>query len=724
MNEPTVLDYFKALLTPWKGKPPAIPPPEETAAVEVERPPAAIQAAEVEPGPQAEAAAVRVRLILPWRVSAGLLAGLIAQIFIAASKSNAKFAITLYLIALILFILAALEREWQLPDMEADDEASATLPLTIRRIFMIAAIPILLLAFLAFGDAVTHTNHFNGLNLILWLAGSACLAAALYIPSASRSEVFSRVLEFVRRPEWRLRITRSHIVILLVVSLVIFFRLFRLEQVPREMFSDHAEKLYDVIDVLRGQTPVFFTRNTGREAFQFYLTALIAIIFNTKISFISLKIGTALAGLLTLPYIYLLGRQVGGRTVGLLAFILAGVAYWPNVISRVGLRFPLYPLFAAPALFYLIRGLRFRRRNDFIWSGIALGIGLHGYSPTRFLPVVMVIVAGIYLLHRHSRGNRIQTIWSMTALAGVALALFLPLLRFAIENPDMFGFRMLTRMGTIERPYPGPVGLIFLSNLWKSLVMFFYDNGNVWVNSIPGRPALDTVTAVLFFTGSVLVFLRYLRKRHWLDLTLLLLVPLLMMTSILSLAFPDENPSLNRSGAAIIPVFIIAAFGLDSILRTFLNLTATRAAKYRVGLLAAAILTVTIISNYQLTFVKYSEQYNRGAWNTSEIGRVISNFAGSQGSLDTAYVIPYPHWVDTRLVGINAGYPGKDYALWADQIETTLTETRAKLFIFHPADSNAANKLEATYPSGVLYRYHSDLEGKDFMLYFIPPNQP
>lgn len=723
MNEPSVLDYVKALLTPWKGKPPAIPPPEppltseERAQVEAE--PAALTH-DVQP---IATEAVRTKIALPWRATAGLLAGFTAQIFLTASKEYAKFALTLYLIALIFIVLAALEREWALTNIE-DDGSANPFPLTIRQNLMIASIPLLLAAFLAFGARENRVNQFTSLNLTLWLAGTAALTASIYLPSRSRSEALSRAVEFFRQPEWRLKITRSTLLLAAVVAVVIFFRFFRLDQVPKEMFSDQAEKLYDVMDVLHGQTPVYFVRNTGREAFQFYLTALIAILFNTKISFISLKIGTALAGLLTLPYIYLLGKQLGGRTVGLYAFFLSGIAYWPNVISRVGLRFPFYPLFAAPALYYLVRGLRFGRRNDFIWSGVALGIGLHGYSPIRFLPVAMVIIVGIYLLHHHSRGNRYQAVWGLIALAAVALALFLPLLRFAVDNPDMFGYRTLTRIGTIERPYPGPVGLIFLNNLWKSLVMFFYDNGNVWVNSIPGRPALDTVSAVLYFTGSVLIFLRYIRKRHWLDLTMLLLVPLLMMTSILSLAFPDENPSLNRSGAAMIPVFIIAAYGLDIVSRTLMNRAAANRAKIGAGILAAVLLAVSVVSNYQLVFVKYSQQYDRGAWNTSEIGQVIRNFAGSQGSLDTAYVIPYPHWVDTRLVGINAGNPGKDYALWTDQLETMLAENRAKLFIFNPADSEAANKLESLYPSGVLYRYKADIEGKDFMLYFVPPVAP
>jgi hypothetical protein len=77
--------------------------------------------------------------------------------------------------------------------------------------------------------------------------------------------------------------------------------------------------------------------------------------------------------------------------------------------------------------------------------------------------------------------------------------------------------------------------------------MFFYSNGSTWVHSIPNRPALDMVSAGLYLLGSIIVFIQYVKYRNWEDLFLLLAVPLLMMPSILSLAFPDENPSLNRT---------------------------------------------------------------------------------------------------------------------------------------------------------------------------------
>lgn len=179
------------------------------------------------------------------------------------------------------------------------------------------------------------------------LVGSASGHVGSFILPESQSQSRRDWLAFLRQPRWTITISRWAILLSLATLVVVFFRFYRLDSVLGEMFSDHAEKLLDVADVLQGQTSIFFPRNTGREAFQMYLTALIAVVAGTGLSFMSLKLGTALAGFIALPFIYLLGKEIGGKWVGLIAFLLAGVAYWPNVISRVGLRFPLYPMAVA-----------------------------------------------------------------------------------------------------------------------------------------------------------------------------------------------------------------------------------------------------------------------------------------------------------------------------------------------------------------------------------------
>lgn len=713
MEEPSVLDYLKSKLNPWREK---IRIPSEEDSASVSQTPAAVPEA-TEPlstTARPDEPAGRVWAAWPWLSVLAFLLAFMAQRLLEPPDRSPYLAIGLYLAAAGLLILAIRQGKWCIPALQAD--VTTPLSIEVRRNAFVACLALILLAFIAFGG-----NRFTAINLTLWLLALAFLLRAVWQPEepgwGSRLKAW---VEKVRRPPWTLRITAWGVLVALAVVVAIFFRFYHLNQVPGEMFSDHAEKLLDVGDVLDGQWSIFFPRNTGREAIQMYLTTTIATLLGTGLSFISLKIGTALAGLLALPYIYLLGKEIGNRWVGLLAFVLAGMAYWPNVISRVGLRFPLYPLFVAPTLYYLIRGLRTQNRNLIVLSGLALGLGLHGYSPMRLVPLVVVVGMGLYLLHAQSRGKRLPSFWALVVLAFVAFVVFLPLLRYMLEYPEMFGYRAFSRLSTTERAYPGPLWQIFLSNLWNAESMFFWKNGNIWVHSVTDRPALDVVTAALYFLGIVILLVRYLRQRNWVDLFLLLSVPLLMLPSILSLAFPEENPSLNRTGGAIIPVFIIAAVALEGLLGSLFEQARTHLGKGVVVAFGLLILGTSANQNYDLVFNQYNQQFMNGAWNTSEIGHVIRSFADSVGSADTAYVVPYPYWVDTRLVGINAGYPRRDFALWPESFGETLADTRAKLFVLKPEDRDSLAALRELYPTGAATYHPSTYVGKDFILFTVP----
>ncbi|HTX92768.1 MAG TPA: glycosyltransferase family 39 protein [Anaerolineales bacterium] len=534
---------------------------------------------------------------------------------------------------------------------------------------------------------------------------------------------WERFKEFVSRKSWQLKITPWTLLILAVAGLVIFFRVYRINTVPIEPFSDHAEKLLDVYDVTQGQTHIFFPRNTGREDFQMYLTVAVAWLFGTGLTFLSLKLDTVICGLLTLPYMYVLGKEVGGKRIGLLAVFFAGIAYWPNVISRVGLRFTIYPLFAAPTLYYLIRGLRTHNRNDFILSGLFLGMGLHGYTSFRIVPFVVVAAIGIYLLHAQSKGNRQNAVVWLMIITLISLYVFLPLARYWQENPEMFGFRALSRLGTAGQPLPGPWWQILLSNTWNSLRMFNWDNGGIWVHSVPGRPAFDVVSAALFLLGVILIFVRYLRERHWLDLFLLVSIPLLQLPSTLSLAFPAENPSLNRPSGAFIPAFLIVAIAMDGLFRAIEARRSRIAGTVLVWSVALILAGWSISNNYDLVFNQYANEFRQSAWNTSEIADVIRQFGQAYGTVDHAYVVPYPYWVDTRLVGDWLGKPAKDFALWPQDFNTTQTISGAKLFIVKPDDTADVDLLKQMYPQGVLSTFHSAVvnAGKDFYIFFVPP---
>jgi len=667
---------------------------------------------------------------ISWRPLMALFFALGGQ-FLLEPPARGWIGITLYLVAVVFAVWSCLRGEWTLftrnPDFSPlsqeimrtevrapEDQRPRILPL-------LASLPLLGAAYYFFGG-----NQFTILNLSLWAAGMIFFIVALSSSRRPRRRVeddpraedgaesmIKRLKSYLQKMDWE-----WFALLLAVFALAAFFRFYRLSEVPAEPFSDHAEKLLDVYDISNGQTSIFFIRNTGREGFQMYWTFLVSKIFGSGISFFSLKLGTALLGMFTLPFIYLLGKEFGNPLAGFFALFMFGIAYWPNVISRIGLRFPLYPLFAASTLLYLIRGLRTHSRNDFLLCGLSLGLGLHGYTPFRIMPFVILAAFAIFILHTRSKEIRLQALWWLTIVAATALMVFLPLLRYWLEHPDIFGLRALSRLGSTGAEN------IFFSNLWHALLMFNWDNGNIWVNSLPHRPALDVVTGAFFVIGLVLLMMRYASQRDWRDLFLLVSIPILLMPSVLSLAFPEENPALNRAGGAAVAAILVSALAVESLIAGAVHGAGSgkdlkkRRALF-IYIVAGILFAVSSWQNYDLVFRQFDKNFRLGSWNSSEMGRLIKFFGDAYGQTDTVWIVPYTQWVDTRLPALWIGIPDRDFALWPDQFVSTLYLPAPKLILFNLQDVETENALKQLYPNGSLSRYTSATLGKDFMVFFV-----
>jgi hypothetical protein len=76
--------------------------------------------------------------------------------------------------------------------------------------------------------------------------------------------------------------------------------------------------------------------------------------------------------------------------------------------------------------------------------------------------------------------------------------------------------------------------------------------------------------------------------------------------------------------------------------------------------------------------------------------------------------------VDTRLVGINAGQPTRDYAISEDDFADTIFERRPQLFLLHPDDEESLQKLKELHPFALVTEYPNIIEGKNFTILFVP----
>ncbi|MPM71765.1 hypothetical protein SDC9_118736 [bioreactor metagenome] len=262
---------------------------------------------------------------------------------------------------------------------------------------------------------------------------------------------------------------------------------------------------------------------------------------------------------------------------------------------------------------------------------------------------------------------------------------------------------------------------VFFSNTWNAILMPFWKDGSTWVNSITDRPALDVISAALYALGIVVLIYRWIKQRHWQDMFLLLSIPVLMLPSIMALAFPIENPSTSRAGGAVVPIILIAVIGLESMLSSLWKRASNGVARGAVAAVALFLVILSANQNYDLVFRQYNDSYERSTWNTYQMGQVCKDFIDSFGASDTCYVSGLAYWADTRLVAIAAGYPDKDFALWPENYATVKDDPRAKMFIVRATQTQDLETLHQLFPTGFETYHKSDLPDHDFVSFMVPP---
>jgi hypothetical protein len=567
-------------------------------------------------------------------------------------------------------------------------------------------------------------NTFTWLGVLAWVGAVALFMVAMWPrtppPTLPRLQKPQTGEGFTIRFRWRT------VALIAIIALAAFFLLYRLDQVPPEMTSDHIEKLLDIYDLSHGVRPIYFERNTGREPFQFYWAFTVMRVFNTGITFYGLKLANALIGIITIYGIYLLGRELAGEDVGLLAAFFASVMQWAESITRIGLRFPYAAIAATFALWALLRALRTGRRADYLVAGLIFGAGFYGYTAYRVMPMVIVVLVLFKLLTERPRSWPAwsQLVLNLTVFTWIAVIVFVPLGRYWHDSPEMFWHRSTTR---IEGDYgitAHNIGGTLANNTLRALGMFNVVGDTVWANTLPNKPTLDEVGGVFLILGVMAALHRLFRRRDWPLLMAILSGIILLLPSILSLAFPGENPSVVRTAGAIPVVAVLVGLGLYGVTRAAKELGGTRWGVWLAVPLLALILTATTAINYQRYFVSYYHSYQLSSQNSSEMADAMRGFIATGGDLNHIVIHAWPYWVDTRALALLMGKPDwQNTNVVLDRVtdlERLRDDPAPQMYLLHPSDVKGLQVLQETFAQGYAVRRPSRIPGHDFVLFLVP----
>jgi len=509
--------------------------------------------------------------------------------------------------------------------------------------------------------------------------------------------------------------------LLAAVAAGVVYRLYRIDQTPSDPTSDHAEKLLDITDVLHGRHPIFFERNTGREPAQFYFTVVLLRTFGWAATFTNLKIGTALIGALAVPFVYLLAAELAGRVAGLLAATLLAIGTWPVEISRAGLRFPYAMTAAAVTLWLLLRWMRRHDRRDALLCGLAIGVGLYGYSPFRIVVLAVGLGVAIALVVADSSAARRRVIADGLLVAITAAIVFVPLGRYALEHREMFWSRASDR---ITGGDGGSALAGFLTNNWHAVLGFSWRGDQTWVNAVHSAPMLDVLTGALFLVGLAALITHVVRRRDPRAAFLVLALPVLALTATLAIAFPIEVPSVNREGVLAPVVFTVAALPLAVLVRRLRQaLGRWRGDLVGAALLATAVAIVAVLSFHQY-FDTFDRQERKLLANTTEIAGAIRGAAVVGVAPDDAYVVDWPYWLDIRNIAIELGD-----VTWGDRHQVSIDAplpappaTRPLLLIVNVDDEARLAEVARAYPNAHVTTIADS--PRPFVVVWVPATAP
>lgn len=408
---------------------------------------------------------------------------------------------------------------------------------------------------------------------------------------------------------------RDWAIMLALTMLAGVLRFYQLGSIPPGLQFDEAFNALDAARVLEGARPLFLPDNSGREVLYTYLQAALASLLGLNVY--TLRLTSALAGILTIPAAYALLRSLltqDSRCVAAFTSLAVATSFWHLHFSHYGIRVILMPL-----LFSGVCGLFWlgRQRGGgalFLASGVVLGLSVWTHPTGRLMPVVLAGYTAWELATRPERARGLLAGLALAALA--AFLIFLPLGWHFYQHPELFiGHASAVSIFAARVGGDAPLTRL-LDNLWRVAAMFSFAGDQAWIHNLAGRPVFDPLLSIPFWAGAFL-WLKRLLHRDDPDRNALGLLALWSLVMLAPSVLSDAAPNFSRTLPALPALFVAVGLGLTWLLAVGpalahrLRRTTVTGARVSSALVAAILLisSASSLYDYFYRFPQREETY-------------------------------------------------------------------------------------------------------------------
>jgi len=426
------------------------------------------------------------------------------------------------------------------------------------------------------------------------------------------------------------KINKSYLVLILILLLSLLLRVYKLDQVPAGFWFDEAAfgySAYSVLETGRDEFGVLLPtvfKNFGQHREPLYFYWLVPFIKILGLSVFSIRLGSAVLGVLTTLTIYLLGKRLfGQRSISLIAAFLFAISPFALQFGRMQHENNLLVFLITIASYFFL--LARKQRRYLLLSGILFSLAFYTYVAARvFIPLFILLHLIIWWdgFRRYKK--------NLVKVAVVMFILLIPLIHF-LSTPNAWPrVKEVSVIGDVgvllniieERQEHGTVstngrvfhnkgvgfGRVFLENYLvhfsPDFLIFNGDPNKLY--STPNIGIMYVWELIAFLTGIHMLLSRRDKKAG-----VYLLV--WMLIGFLPAAMTKFVPSSSRSLQVVPAISLVAAIGLYSIWKS-INKTKYKLFFTVIGIMIIIGNFIYYIDNYYLHLpVRYAYAWRSGA---------------------------------------------------------------------------------------------------------------